>query len=154
MIRVKRRYFIAMLLIAVIILGWLIGYIQDFVAQALPRELFPLYVVGVIGWAAYVVWSIAALRMPSIRWRGVNAAPLPLIGILIGWLATIAGGVSYFLINGMDSMTLWFVLGYSIFLGTAVDFLVVILPFIIRRATSRQTSSSATSSTLAAPDRQ
>lgn len=133
MIRIKRTHLNAGILTFAAILGWALGYAQDNLTQRIPESAFPLLVVGVVGWFAYVLWHLIALKVPSLRLQSLDVTRFTLAAVVIFWLATIIGGVSFFLINGMDYMTLWLVLAMSTFTGTAYNFAIVVLPLLLIR---------------------
>jgi hypothetical protein len=124
-------------LLAAAIIGGALGYVQDNLTQSALRFVpWAVYVAGIIAWSAYVWWSAASLLMPSIRWKNAQASRFSLALILIFWLATIIGGTSFFLINGMDYMTLLGVILLSAFIGAAYTFVLVVLPLILIQAVS------------------
>lgn len=130
--RIKRTTFHTIVLVAAVIIGGAFGYVQDNLTQSVLRFVpWAVYIAGIIGWSAYIWWSAASLLMPSIRWKNPRITRLTLAIILIFWLATIIGGTSFFLINGMDYMTLLGIILLSAFVGTAYTFVLVVLPLII-----------------------
>jgi len=136
-IRIKRKTLNLIVLLAVALIGGAFGYVQDNLSQGALRFVpWALYVAGIAGWPAYVWWSAASLLMPSIRWKNPQASRLSLAVILTFWLFTIIGGTSFFLINGMDYMTLLGVILLSAFTGTAYTFVLVILPLILIQVVS------------------
>ena len=137
MIKIKRKTLNVIVLLAAAIIGGAFGYVQDNLTQSALRLVpWAVYVAGIIGWSAYVWWSASSLLMPSIRWKNPQITRLSLAVILIFWLFTVIGGTSFFLINGMDYMTLLGVILLSTFMGTAYTFVLVILPLIIIQVVS------------------
>ena len=135
MITIKRKTLSVIVLIAAAILGGAFGYVQDNLTQTLPPSTPSFfYNIGIFGWAAYVSWTVAALPIPSIRWQSLRAAYMSLAVILIFWMATIVGGIIFFLNGGWDFLSLGVAPLFSAVDGAMYSFYLVILPIILVRA--------------------
>jgi hypothetical protein len=145
MFRIKRKHLYAILLVAAVIVGLALGYEQDELTRNIATSALPLYVIGLVGWMGYVLWSVAALRVPALQWRGIPAPAMPLVVIAISWVATMLGSMIYYLSSEKDIRSLWAMLALSTFAGTAYHFGVFVLPIILFRIGSAITSRAFTS---------
>src|SRR5574341_1666129 len=106
--------------------GACLGYVQDDVTQRLASifaAFSPAFYIGsILGWVVCIVWYGVALLSPSLRRLGIEPTLQGLIFVLTWWLFTVLGGVAFFLLNGMDYMTLSGVVLLSAGSGTAYNF--------------------------------
>jgi hypothetical protein len=114
--------------------GAFLGYHQDAVTQRLAVWLRPVAVPffggGVCAWCTATLWLALAWRNPKARRLGVEPSPATLIFVLASCTSTIAGGIAFFLINGMDYMTPLQVAAYAAWAGSAYNFWLVVLPLL------------------------
>jgi hypothetical protein len=111
-----------------------LGYFQDDLTQRLVFNGGPfapaLYIGTALGWIALMIWYGLALRLPALHRFGLRPTSYGLLFLLCWWLATVAGGVAFFLINGMDYMTMSNVVFLATWLGSAYSFVLVALPLL------------------------
>ncbi len=123
------------LVIAAALVGSALGYLQDGLTQRIV-SLFvapvaeAFYVAGLCGWVVFVLWYIAALKFPSLRKWGLQPGLGGLISMLVLFGFTVAGGVGFFVLNGMDYQTLSQVTRLSALSASVYNFALVLLPII------------------------
>lgn len=134
--KIRRVTFERTLLLLAALLGGSFGYVQDDLMQSSVAALTPpiysiLLASSIVGWLCYILWHAAALKLPSLRMGEIRASKMRLAFLLTLWTATSLGGVSFFLINGMDYMTLRGVVLLSSLTGMAYNGVLVALPLSI-----------------------
>jgi hypothetical protein len=112
-----------------------LGYFQDDLTQRYaPRFVHPfgtiIYVGVPLAWIGFVIWYGLALRFAAARRLGILPSPNGFLFLLTWWLCTIGGGTAFFLINGMDYMTLVQVIFLSTWLGSAYSCVFIALPLL------------------------
>jgi hypothetical protein len=132
--------------------GAFLGSYQDALTQRLaawlrPAAAFAVFGAGMCLWCAATLWLVVAWRYPDARRFGIEPSLATLSFVLACCLSTIAGGIAFFLINGMDYMTLPQVAAYAAWAGSAYNFWLVALPLLalsaLRAARHRAGSSTA-----------
>ncbi len=125
---------------AVVALGLLggagLGFFQDDLTQRLWANLATpltraLFVGAPLASLGLTAWYGLASRIASLRRFGIRPTLEGFLFLLSWWLSTIAGGIAFFLINGMDYMTIPDVIRYSAWAGTAYNFVLVVLPLLV-----------------------
>jgi hypothetical protein len=115
--------------------GLCLGFIQDGITTSLASLpalcLSIIYVGGLIGWFAGVVWYAMAFRMPRLRRFGIDPTFGGLGFILACWVFTTIGGTVFFLISEAGSMTLLFAIVLSAGMGMSYNFVLVVLPLFV-----------------------
>jgi hypothetical protein len=114
-----------------------LGYFVDDLNQRIHfvNPIGPvLYVGAILGWVVVIARYWLALRFQALARFGLRPTRDGLLFLLTWWLATLAGGVAFFLINGTDYMTLPQIIVYSAWSATAFNFVLVALPLLVLTA--------------------
>jgi hypothetical protein len=115
--------------------GTFLGYSQDAITQRLAVLMGPLAILfyggSVSAWCVAILWMALAWRNPKARRFGVEPSLATLSFALAAGTSTVAGGIAFFLINGMDYMTVSQVAAYAAWAGTAYNFWLIVLPLLV-----------------------
>lgn len=126
--------------------GTFLGYSQDAITQRLAVWLrpfaIPFYGGSVSAWCVAILWMVLVLGYPKARRFGVEPSLASVSFVLAAGTSTVAGGIAFFLIKGMDYMTVSQVAAYAAWAGTVYNFWLIVLPLLVLsifRAARRRT---------------